>query len=314
MQPIEVVTKQIVKEMMNYKPTITFEARSVKEVSSILDIVLYESFVTFHVGEIRYFYNPFTHKAEIQPEYVYSQSEYHDWINKIMDKLRAIKKQLDKYPSELIKEKYIHDYLCKKVVYKEIGHESHCVLGPLFKGEGVCEGIAKTAQALFRIANLNAHIVCGDATDEKGTVGHAWNAVQINGSWHLVDITYDNTISDPDFIRYDYFNVSAQELSASHTPYTYCSTYFNMCTTSLTYFRLKNIEFKNERDVYNFLKNEVERQSTYIYFKYTDINNPLKIDDLVDYVLNLPKATNVNYSSDKQMGVYYLKVKYSLFY
>ena len=316
MLPLDVLTKKIVKDMMNYVPKISFEVNSKNDIGIILDIVRYESFATFHVKTtIPYYYHPLRRVVEIIPEYVYSQSEYHDLINKILIKLRQIKKEIDVLPTELDKEKYIHDYLCKNVFYKENGPDSHCVLGPLFRGEGVCEGIAKTAQALLKIAKLNAHIVCGQATDESGeTTGHAWNIVQINGYWHLLDITYDNTISEPDFIRYDYFNLSAKELSVSHKPDSYCREYFNRCTTSNSYFRMNNCEFYNAIDVYDYIKREVRKKSPHLYFKYINSSRRLDIDNLVNYTLELDKVTNVKYTYDEQMGIYHFRVKYGGFF
>lgn len=313
MQPINDITKKIIKEMMNYASTIKFQVNSKSEINSILDIVRYESFATFHIGELSYYYHPLRRMVELKVEYVYKQSEYHALIDKILKKLKEIRDKLAYLPSEIEKEKYIHDYLCKNVVYKENGPDSHCILGPLFQGEGVCEGIAKTAHALLKIAKLDAHIVCGDATDENGTSPHAWNVVKIDGAWHLLDVTYDNTLSDPDFIRYDYFNVSAQELSQSHVPYSYCKEYFDRCVTSHSYFRMKSSEFSTQQGVYDYIKKEVSKKAPYVYFKYTNKNMPFDVMTIVDYTLEFSKVSNVNYSYDSKMGIYYLKIKYSLF-
>lgn len=305
------VTKKIIKEMMNYASTITFPVNAKSEIDGILDVVRYESISTFHVGNISYYYHPLRRLVELKPEYVYTKNQYQDLIGKILAKLKEVRNKVAVLPSELEREKYIHDFLCKNVTYKENGPDSHCVLGPLFRGEGVCEGIAKTAHALLKIAKIRTHIVCGDATDPNGSkTPHAWNVVQINGTWHLLDVTYDNTISDPDFIRYDYFNVSAKELSYSHAPYDYCREYYNRCVSSNTYFRMTRSELNTQQGVYDYIKQEVFKKSKNIYFKYTDRNRPLDIDALVNYTLEFPKVANVVYSYDKQMGVYYFKVKY----
>ena len=312
MLPVDVIVKKIVIAMMNYRKDISFTVNSRKDINGIIDMVRYENVATFHVGDIMYNYNPYSKEVILRPRYLYKQNDYRSLINKILAKLNEMKTEIMKFPSELAREKYIHDYLCKKVVYKEIGPDAHCVLGPLFKGEGVCEGIAKTAQALLNTVGINSHIICGDALEKDGRkTPHAWNVVQINGHWHLLDITYDNTLSDPNFIRYDYFNVTAKELSLTHTPYDYCQEHFYKCITSKTYFSIFNLEFATYQAVCDYARREINKKAAYLYFKYINKTSPIRIDVLVNYVLNLPNVNRVSYSYDEGTGIYLFEVFYN---
>ena len=294
MLPVDAIVKKIVIAMMNFHHDISFTVNSRKDIDGILDMVRYENVATFHVGDIMYNYNPYSKEVILRPRYLYKQNDYRSLINKILAKLKEMKAEIMKLPSELAREKYIHDYLCKNVVYKEIGPDAHCVLGPLFKGEGVCEGIAKTAQALLNTAGINSHIICGDALERDGSkTPHAWNVVQINGHWHLLDITYDNTLSDPSFIRYDY-----------------CQENFYKCITSKTYFSIFNLEFATYQAVCDYAKKEINKKSSHLYFKYINKTSPIKIDTLVDYVLNLPNVNRVTYVYDEGTGIYLFEVFY----
>ena len=311
MLPIDAIVKKIVIAMMNYRQDITFAVDNKKDIDRILDMARYENVATFHVGDIMYNYNPYSKEVVLRPHYLYKQSEYQSLINKILAKLKEMKEILMKLPSDLAKEKYIHDFLCTKVVYKEIGPDSHCVLGPLFKGEGVCEGIAETAHALLNTAGINSHIVCGDAVEPNGQkTPHAWNVVQINNHWHLLDVTYDNSLSKPNFIRYDYFNLSAKDLSATHTPYDYCQENFYKCVTSKTYFSIFNLEFATYQAVCDYIKKEINKKSQYLYFRYINKTSPINVEKIVDYVLNLSNVDRVSYSVEEGTGIYAFEVFY----
>ena len=311
MLPIDAIVKKIVIAMMNYRQDITFTVDNKKDIDRILDMARYENVATFHVGDIMYNYNPYSKKVILRPRYLYKQSEYQSLINKILAKLKEMKEILMKLPSDLAKEKYIHDFLCTKVVYKEIGPDSHCVLGPLFKGEGVCEGIAETAHALLNTAGINSHIICGDAVEPNGgKTPHAWNVVQINNHWHLLDVTYDNTLSEPDFIRYDYFNLSAKELSKTHTPFDYCQENFYKCVSSKTYFSIFNTEFTSYQMVKDYFKRELNKKSHYLYFRYINKDKPVSIETIVNDVLEHPSVNKVSYTYEESMGIYLIEVIY----
>jgi hypothetical protein len=94
----------------------------------------------------------------------------------------------------------------------------------------VCESYAEAfAYILHRLGVGNAIVVIGHAGDggSGGGGGHAWNMVQVNGSWYYVDTTWDDqdtTVSDPgnkkNSVRYTYFlrGTSYAAFANMHTP------------------------------------------------------------------------------------------------
>lgn len=91
----------------------------------------------------------------------------------------------------------VNQYLCETVEYpasEPYSAESHTIYGALVEKSAVCEGYAKTAQALFEMRGLNAIYVTG--TCNNG-VGHGWNLVQISGEWYQLDITWNDGAGEP---------------------------------------------------------------------------------------------------------------------
>lgn len=93
--------------------------------------------------------------------------------------------------------KIIHDYLIENVKYdegnKSIG--SYTIYGALVGKRCVCEGYAKAFKYLADKAGIENVLMQGIAVNSEGIQEkHAWNAVNINNSWYLVDVTWDDPI------------------------------------------------------------------------------------------------------------------------
>ncbi len=60
--------------------------------------------------------------------------------------------------------------------------------------KAVCMGYAKTFREMCRLIGIKAVVVEGKPKNPSGFVereGHAWNAVQLNDNWYLLDATWD---------------------------------------------------------------------------------------------------------------------------
>ncbi len=120
---------------------------------------------------------------------------------------------------ELVKA--IHDYLVENVHYDyEGGVELHTADGPLLYGKSVCEGYANAFNLLCYYAGIQGEMVTGNATNENGTASHAWNMVEVDGIWYLIDVTWDDPYN-VDTLLYDYFLVSENVMNLSHEPTEY---------------------------------------------------------------------------------------------
>ena len=50
---------------------------------------------------------------------------------------------------------------------------------------------------------------------------HAWNVIKSGGMYYHLDATFDNTLSDGDMVRYDYFNLDDKQIFRDHEPVIY---------------------------------------------------------------------------------------------
>ena len=60
-------------------------------------------------------------------------------------------------------------------------------------GRGVCNSYSRAFHLLLQAAGIPSRRVVGWANEKTDDNGHAWNAVCIEGIWHLFDCTWDDT-------------------------------------------------------------------------------------------------------------------------
>lgn len=114
--------------------------------------------------------------------------------------------------SDLEKVIAIHDFLCTDVVYpyqdlqdNTLSANVHNLWGAVMDKSAVCDGYARAFMFYMQRVGVSCQIVTSDH--------HAWNQVQVDGHWYMVDTTYD----DPSWDRYGnvkhtYLMVSAEKM------------------------------------------------------------------------------------------------------
>jgi transglutaminase/protease-like cytokinesis protein 3 len=114
--------------------------------------------------------------------------------------------------------------------------------------KAVCMGYAKTFREMCRLIGVKAVVVEGKPKSPNGFVereGHAWNAVQLNNNWYLLDATWDANgsnsekkyfLTDPSvFIQNHWPQDPMWQLLTA--PITYdCFAHKRDCATPLPYF------------------------------------------------------------------------------
>ena len=93
--------------------------------------------------------------------------------------------------------KIIHDYLVDNIEYDETynGNGTYSIYGALIEKKCVCEGYAKAFKYLANSAGIECEMVQGTATNSSGvTEKHAWNCVNLDGTWYYIDATWDDPI------------------------------------------------------------------------------------------------------------------------
>ena len=142
--------------------------------------------------------------------------------------------------------KMIHEYLVENIEYDTTVSQSNIynVYGALVNGRAVCEGYARSFKYLMDKLGIPCTLVIGTGTNSQGqTENHAWNYVQLNGTWYAIDCTWDDPVSSTGYVsqssKYRYFLKGSNEFLQDHTPsgqFTEGGKVFNYPTLSGTDF------------------------------------------------------------------------------
>ncbi len=144
---------------------------------------------------------------------------------RLQETLEAAQKLAEACKSEdpLETARKIHDALCSGVVYTddEETDEDDTAIGALLNGEANCDGYSDAFYLVGTLAGLEVRYQHGDSRVKGAgvvtfgdTVTHMWNLLLIDGSWRMVDVTWDDDEGhDPD---YTWFNLGHDRASRSH--------------------------------------------------------------------------------------------------
>ena len=105
----------------------------------------------------------------------------------------------------------IHDYMLVNTAYDyenylagSIPSDSYHPYGALILKKAVCNGYAEVFKLFMDVLEISCEFVSGTA---RGGGSHAWNALQIDGQWYFVDVTWDDPVPDqgPNWSDYTHF-------------------------------------------------------------------------------------------------------------
>ncbi len=159
------------------------------------------------------------------------------------------------FATDYEKIEFVHDYLIENAIYDhdaldqyyQTFHNASCeyifsAYGCLINGKTVCSGYAKAFQLIMRELGYDCRYVVGDAGE-----AHAWNCIFIENEGYFIDITWDDSDYTHDEARYDYFCITEEDLTKTHT----IDPDFNVpdCTAEkYNYFKYNDFEM----DTYTF--------------------------------------------------------------
>ena len=116
----------------------------------------------------------------------------------------------------------IHDYVANITQYAyeddyvtpESEIWAHNIAGCAQYGKGVCETYAKTYDYLCHLFALPCITATGFAVQDGKRFGHAWNVVNVDGSWYNVDATWNDL--DSRTLSREWFGKDPEEFALSH--------------------------------------------------------------------------------------------------
>lgn len=202
----------------------------------------------FYAAGFKYRFYKDAANVEIIPEYLFNKK-------KIIEQQKAMEARVNKLLSparnmtDTEKELHIHNFICTNVRYDKLKKAySHEIIGPLGQGVGVCEGIAKTIKILCDELGIWCIIAISDANADKNIkYRHAWNVIRIGGSYYHLDATFDNSLSNQEIIRYDYFNLDDKRFFRDHEPVIFEIPSCN--DGDHFYYKVKKLSFTKMDDV-----------------------------------------------------------------
>lgn len=145
--------------------------------------------------------------------------------DQIKEAVSGILEGIDSEASQYDKVKYVYDTLIRETDYQLDSPDNQNIYSVFVNHLSVCQGYAKATQYLLNRLGVECALVLG--TVETGE-GHAWNLVNIDGSYYYVDTTWGDAsyqLEDEEAqiqsnlpeINYDYLNVTTAELLRTHT-------------------------------------------------------------------------------------------------
>jgi hypothetical protein len=94
----------------------------------------------------------------------------------------------------------VHAYICDHVSYDNT-LTKYSAYNALADGEAVCQGYALLMDKMLERVGVKSIIIDGDIPEGP----HAWNLVQIEGTWYHVDATNDDTNSNKFLLKTDQY-------------------------------------------------------------------------------------------------------------
>ena len=114
----------------------------------------------------------------------------------------------------------IHDWICGHTTYVDDGStdDDDNAIGAVLNGEANCDGYADAFYLIGSLAGLHIRYQHGDSyykdpVMQEESATHLWNLLELNGLWHMVDVTWDD---QPSGIIYRWFNVGRDVADETH--------------------------------------------------------------------------------------------------
>ena len=190
---------------------------------------------------------------------------------------------IDDNMSDVEKAKAIYEWLILNVTYdgellqlvsknKNVKEYNGFYLeGVFLDKKAVCEGIAKAFACLANIEGIPCVIVEGYQTNNPKGVGHAWNKININGNWYIIDATSGGIIVNEKFeiLSYQYFLISENTMSLKYKSNNFVEL---VCNNDYDYYN--NFNYVNINKTTDFLIESQEELNELVkYFENIDSKN-----------------------------------------
>lgn len=294
---------KILEGLFDFSDNISIFGVSADSIQSIFDKIKQDVPGLFFVENAYFQYMPLTRLASVIPKYRFTREQTNATILAVCTKCRNILRDVYSMTA-LEKEKVIHDYFCKNVVYDNAFSTSsfECV-GPLLFGKGVCEGISRAAKMLFDFAGVKSMVVHGESNQQQGATNslsnlHAWNMVNIDGDFYHLDITFDLTVQAFGVVRYDYFNLSDNGICVDHIIHTAA---LPRCNKENSYYRTQGMFMMTQKDFREYLIKCIKFKQKDIVFQLPMVSDVERVKEKITEIVTKNAFQTILFFSQYQL-------------
>ncbi len=161
----------------------------IEDLYSLMRASVYTAPDLFYVGNYyRYSYYSNGYVASVRPEYTMTGSELQKAKAQYEQNIEHITSQAWDLDTDLEKALFYHEYIVANFEY-DSDYSIYDAYNMLAQRKGVCQ-----AYTLLYSELLSREGIDNVAILSKG-LNHVWNALEIEGSWYLADLTWDDPIS-----------------------------------------------------------------------------------------------------------------------
>lgn len=145
---------------------------------------------------------------------------YNDTASNIAEAEAAFQKKVDaviekamQLPTDIAREKFVHDYLMESTVYDVNAPMNQSAYSALVLGKSVCAGYARAFQHILMELDIPCYYVTGTAAGGD----HAWNIIALGSDYYNVDPSWDDAAGTAyGTLNYSYFNLPDSQFSTDH--------------------------------------------------------------------------------------------------
>ena len=138
---------------------------------------------------------------------------------KLQEETAKLLAMIDEDMTDLEKIIVVHDYLCLDVEYAyaelqngTLSDDAHTLKGAVIDKRAVCDGYSNAFTYYMQLLGIPCRMVTGTAQSD-----HAWNQVELDGKWYLVDLTWDDAVwDDYGYAGHEYFLKDAAYFQQTH--------------------------------------------------------------------------------------------------
>lgn len=168
-----------------------------QEFSDLYDAILREDPWLFYVEGCTFHVNRSGIVVDMIPRNTYDPATVQTMREELTQSMQAALSCIDPNMTATEKVVQVHNYLALTCAYDyenyqadTIPRSSYTAYGALVSRRAVCQGYSLAFELLMQQLGIPCAIV------ESDPMNHAWNAVQLDGTWYHVDVTWDDSAPD----------------------------------------------------------------------------------------------------------------------